>query len=170
MSRSGPTPIPRRRRTDTPVLIESGFVLVLVLPVALLLIMAALTLVARSNSAALTATRESRALAARMVAEYGFNELLGNINGDYQTKPDDSVQYKLNGVVPLSYYTISGYPSNPSYISQFSCNNNSVTPIDLAITGNIKIGSTIYSQTINRRINVCAFNSDPAKLRVRSFN
>jgi hypothetical protein len=75
-----PSPISRRRRPQAAVSVDSGFVLILVLPVAMLLLMTTLSLITRSNSAAIASARDSRAQAARMAAEFGLNQLMAQIN------------------------------------------------------------------------------------------
>jgi len=145
----------------------SGFVLILVLPVALLLIMTALSLVTRSNSASLASTREARAQAARMAAEYGFNQVMAQLNTQY-----DYVTNRLNGNTnqipdsPGSSYAIVWFVPPPppgTACSTYDASDN----VQLIVEGTYTVNSVDYKRKVIRNIRVCA----PAlnKLRVRGF-
>lgn len=145
----------------------------LVLPVALLLIMAALSLVSRSNSGAITSTQESRAQAARMAAEYGFSQLMAQVNTEYDSSsptplvignqisiPDSSgASYKIVGLDPSST-TPAG-----------ACSGSDIIKPDLLATieGSHTVGAVHYKRTILRTLKVCAPSSDQNQRRVRGF-
>lgn len=170
MSRTSPSPIPRRRRSSAPVLVESGFVLILVLPVAMLLLMTALSLVSRSNSAAITASRESRGQAARMAAEYGFNTLMSLINTQYDATQANSFVDTENTIPgsPVSSYTILSL--NLPLLPPACTETSNGQEVYVSILGKLTIGSTYYTHTISRTVRLCAPPANPNQLRVRSFN
>jgi hypothetical protein len=156
-----PHPSSRRRRPQAAVPAESGFVLILVLPVAMLLMMTALSLVSRSNSAAIAAVNESRAQAARMAAEFGLNELMARINEYDCTNPLPlyTVNTNIAGSSPPANYTI--IINNPISLCAFpspvqSCTSNNITNLSVDIQGKLTVDtSTIYSKVINRTISIC---------------
>ena len=171
-------PIDRRRRPhQAGVSDDSGFVLILVLPVAMLLMMTALSLVTRSNSAAVAAAWESKAQAARMAAEYGFNQLMAKVNTEYDSSNvpvtpalvignkidiDDSpgASYTIVSLVPL--------PVSPAGSCSDSDTNNAL--LYATIEGNLTVGSKDYKRRIFRTLKVCAPASNPNKLRTRGFS
>jgi len=162
MGATAPSLIARRRKPEAAVSGESGFVLILVLPVALMLIMTALSLVSRSNSAALTSTRETRAQGARMAAEYGFLEMLGRVNTQYDSsKPITFIdtENSIPGSMTTSY-TILAFSFDPPLTAAgpTPCSNttNNGDNVYVSILGKFKIGADIYTQTISRSITVCA--------------
>jgi len=155
-------PIARRRRPQAVVSVDSGFVLILVLPVAMLLMMTALSLVSRSNSAAVSSAQESRAQAARMAAEYGLNELMARIN-EYDctnSLPLNTINTKIVGSSPPASYTI--IINNPISLCAFPSqvqpctSNNNITNLSVNIQGKLTVDtSTVYSKVINRTISIC---------------
>ena len=161
MSGTYPNPIARRRRPQAVMSVASGFVLILVLPAAMLLIMTALSLVTRSNSAAVASSQESRAQAARMAAEYGLNELMARINEYDCTNPSElgTVNTNIVGSSPPASYTI--IIKNPlslcvSPSPVLPCTNNSITDLYVDIQGKLTVDtSTTYRQVINRYISIC---------------
>ena len=152
-------PIARRHRPQAGVSDDSGFVLILVLPVAMLLLMTALSLVTRSNSAAIASVNESRAQAARMAAEYGLNQMLALVNTQYDTSQDylsnsfsdQPIDGTSNATYSISYKSLTPPPLVPCSTSD---NNNS----DLTVTveGKFPVGSTTYKRQISRILRVCA--------------
>ena len=116
-------PIDRRRRPhQAGVSDDSGFVLILVLPVAMLLMMTALSLVTRSNSAAVAAAWESKAQAARMAAEYGFNQLMAKVNTEYDSSnvPVTPALVIGNKIDIDDYANYTTLQSNRNICQQFS--------------------------------------------------
>jgi len=177
MGATAPSLIARRRRPEAAVSDESGFVLILVLPVALMLIMTALSLVSRSNSSALSSAREARAQAARMAAEYGFLEMMGRVNTQYDSsKPITFIDTEnaIPGSMTTSY-TILAFSFDPPLTAgdapkTCSDTTNDGNDVNLSILGKFKIGpNNIYTQTISRSLRVCAPPSNPNQLRVRSY-
>jgi len=173
-----PHPSSRRRRPQAVVSVDSGFVLILVLPVAMLLMMTALSLVYRSNSAAVASADESRAQAARMAAEYGLNQLMARVNAptgrdrllalvDEPTTID-----RLPNGSPASSYTIRAFnppappPANPRNCPDFNLDDNLNVTIEGSLTDNS--GAT-YTQVIRRTLRVCVPTVAANQLRVRAI-
>ncbi len=185
MSGTNQNPIARRRRPQAVVSGDSGFVLILVLPVAMMLMMTALSLVLRSNSAAVASAQESRAQAARMAAEYGFNQFMAlvNIESDYSQSPKLIVpQGRLTPDTtiadsPAATYTITLNGPLPTFSTPLplteSCDNTEANNQDLSVTvlGKIKTGSKTYKREINRTLRVCALvdTSNIIRLKVRAI-
>jgi len=165
-----PSPIGHRSRPQAAVPAESGFVLVLVMPVALMLILTALSMVSRSNSAAITSTQESRAQAARMAAEYGFNQLMAQVNTQYDNSLNPPLvfgsQIAIANSTGASYTVLSFTPPAVSLCTESDSNN---ADLPVTIEGRLTAGSTNYRQTIIRTIRVCAPTSTLNTLRVRGF-
>lgn len=168
MSWTYPIPISPGRRPRPAGTHESGFVLILVLPVAMLLMMTALSLVSRSNSAAVATTQESRAQAARMAAEFGLNKMMARINNEYNTSltpplvinPDQSIPGS-----PATSYTITY--DDPGPVGTCSDLDTDNTNLNVYIEGKVVAGST-YKRKISRILRVCT-PSGTTKLRVRAF-
>ena len=173
-----PHPSSRRRRPQAAVPAESGFVLILVLPVALLLMMTALSLVTRSNSAAIASADESRAQAARMAAEFGLNQVMARVNTP--TGPADllalvdvprTIDLLPNGS-PATRYTIRAFnpptppPANPLNCPDFNLDDNLNVTIEGSLTDNT---GTTYTQVIRRTLRVCVPTSPANQLRVRAI-
>jgi hypothetical protein len=171
MGASSPILIALRRRPEAVVSGESGFVLILVLPAALMLIMTALSLVSRSNSATMSGSRELRAKGALMAAEYGFNQMMGLLNTEYDTSKPISFVDNENVIVgsPASSYTILSF--NPPY-PPVTCSDisNEGNDVYVSIMGKLKVGSTTYTQVVNRSLRICAPADKPNQLRVRAFH
>jgi len=171
-----PTPIARRRRPQVGVTVESGFVLILVLPVAMLLLMTALSLVSRSNSAAIASAQESRAQAARMAAEYGFNQLMAKVNNEYDSSNVPVTPALVIGNQididdsPGASYTILSLelPDPPATNSCALESEDNYRDLHATIEGKLTVGSKDYKQKIIRTIRVCAPAAD--KLRARGFS
>jgi hypothetical protein len=151
-------PIDRRHRPQAGVSDDSGFVLILVLPVALLLMMTALSLVTRSNSAALAAARESRAQAARMAAEYGLNQMMALVNTQYDTSQNNA----SNSLSDQAIIGTSGATFSITYQSLIpnpvaACNNNDNNNSSLTVTveGQFPVGSITHRRQISRILRVC---------------
>jgi hypothetical protein len=169
-----PHPSSRRRRPQAAVPAESGFVLILVLPVAMLLMMTALSLVTRSNIAAVASSQESGAQAARMAAEYGLNELMARINKHDCTNPSplNVVDTNISGSSPPASYTIIIDPPlslcvPPSPV--LPCSSSSITDLSVDIEGKLTVDtSTAYRQVINRTIRICDSAVSPNPYRVRA--
>jgi len=168
-------PIDRRRKPQAEVSADSGFVLILVLPVAMLLMMTALSLVTRSNSAAVASAQESRAQAARMAAEFGLNQLMARINTDYNCANDtplDTDNIDIDDSSPSASYTIKssldlcGTDENPSTVQ--SCTGTDYTDLPVTISGILTVGSRTYTQEIRRTLSVCE-PEDANRLRVRAI-
>jgi hypothetical protein len=165
-----PSPLVRRRRPKVVGPVESGFVLILVLPVAMLLLMTALSLVTRSNSAAIASVNESRAQAARMAAEFGLNQFMALVNTQYNPSLNPPLVVAPNQPIansPGASYTILFFnlPVNPvGSCSEFNTNN---ADLYVTIEGKSTVGSTDYKRMITRALSVCALGTD--KLRVRDI-
>jgi type II secretory pathway pseudopilin PulG len=170
-----PSPISRRRRPQAVVSVDSGFVLILVLPVAMLLLMTTLSLIWRSNSAAITSARDSRAQAARMAAEFGLNQLMAQIN----TEDSDKLSELTNDPTPIegedgnfaTSYTID--PPIPDFSTvTTTCTNSDDDnkPIEVTVSGTLTDGAVTYQQNVRRTIWVCVIepNKEPKQLRVRA--
>ena len=175
MSRTNQNPIARRRRPQAVVSGDSGFVLILVLPVAMLLMMTALSMVSRSNSATVAAARESRAQAARMAAEYGLNQLIARINNEYNcanTPPLSPLNADIEDSSPPASYTITFVnPSNlcgPPPVQP--CNSSSMSDLSVNIEGRLTINSnTIYKQAIRRTLSICRITIPPSPVPPTPF-
>jgi hypothetical protein len=157
--------------------VESGFVLILVLPAAMLLLMSALSMVSRSNSAAIASVSESRAQAARMAAESGLNEFMARVNN----APSISLSDPTN-LTPLyigktdivgssqaasfriSYHKLSELPDVPPDDCTASDTNNS--DLEVTIEGKLTDNGTDYTQNITRTLRVCTPAAN--RLRVRA--
>jgi hypothetical protein len=167
-----PSPLVRRRRPKAAGPLEPGFVLILVLPVAMLLLMTALSLVTRSNSAAVASSRESAAQAARMAAEHGLNELMARINvyDCGSPLPLDTVNTNIVGSSPPASYTIIIDPPISLCISSpppvLPCPNKEL-PVEIhgKLTDNT---GTTYNQVIKRTISICDSAVLPKPYRVRA--
>ena len=167
-----PSPISRRRRPQAVVSVDSGFVLILVLPVAMLLLMTTLSLIWRSNSAVIASARDSRAQAARMAAEYGVNQLMAQIN----TKGLDELSELINNPTAIegskdgkfaTSYTID--PPVPDFSTATTTCTNSDDDnksIEVTVVGTLTNGSDTYQQKISRTLRVCV--AAPNQLRVRA--
>jgi len=168
-----PNPIARRRRPQVAVTVESGFVLILVLPVAMLLLMTALSLVSRSNSAAVASVNESRAQAARMAAEYGFNQMMALVNKQYNTLntplSNSLSDLPIDGEPGVATYTISYNSLTPSSPVPPCSSTSSTSNADLSVTVEAKllVDSTTYRRHITRTLSVCEPSID--RLRVRAI-
>jgi len=177
-----PHPSSRRRRPQAVVSVESGFVLILVLPVAMLLMMTALSLVYRSNSAAVASGDESRAQAARMAAEYGLNQLMARVNAPTGRAAllalvdvPRTIDLLPNGS-PATSYTIRAFtpPSTPPSATPRNCSTSDTDNYDLDVRIEGKLtensGST-YTQVIDRTLRVCVPPppAAPNQLRVRAI-
>jgi hypothetical protein len=153
-----PHPSSRRRRPQPAVPAESGFVLILVLPVAMLLMMTALSLVFRSNSAAVASADESRAQAARMAAEFGLNQVMARINTEYNCTnsiPLSTSNTDIGGSSPPASYTITS-PLNLCGSVVAPCTTNPPTDLPVTIRGILTVdSSTTYTHEINRTLSVC---------------
>ena len=178
MGATAPSFLARRRRPEAAVSDESGFVLILVLPVALMLIMTALSLVSRSNSAALASTRETRAQGARMAAEYGFLEMMAKLNSEYNSSLPNSFIGTENSIPPgaqqpllITSYTILKKDFNPPVPAK-PCDpiTNAGDDFNVKITGTLKAGSNTYTQTITRSLRVCSPSTNSNQLRIRAFS
>ena len=170
-----PHPSSRRRRPQAAVPAESGFVLILVLPVAMLLMMTALSLVTRSNSAAVASADESRAQAARMAAEYGFNQVMARINTEYNCTniiPLSTSNTDIGGSSPPASYTITS-PVNLCESAVELCTSTppyTYTDLPVTIRGILTVdSSTTYTQEISRTLSVCKPVANSLRVRgVRS--
>jgi hypothetical protein len=172
-----PSPIARRRRPKVTGPPESGFVLILVLPVAMLLLMTALSLVSRSNSAAVASANESRAQAARMAAEFGLNQVMAQVNtlngpAELLALVDvpRTIDLLPNGS-PATKYTIRAFnppepDPTPRYCPDFNSDNNLNVTIEGSLTDN---SGTTYTQPISRTLKVCVPNGADDQLRVRAI-
>jgi hypothetical protein len=171
MSWTYQNPIVRRLRLQAVASDDSGFVLVLVLPVAMLLMMTALSLVSRSNSAAVAAARESRAQAARMAAEYGLNQLMALVNtqdsnklNEYTNKPL-SIQDSEDASFAITY-TISPLAPPVASVPTCSTSDNNNTNIVATVLGTLTDDSVTYQRKITRTLRVCI--SAANRLRIRA--
>ena len=168
-----PISIALRRRPQATGSDESGFVLILVLPVAMLLLMTALSLVTRSSSAAIASTQESRAQSARMAAEYGFNQLMARVNNDIPLKLDDEITIPASPKTKYitEYKIVSLTPDKSKTLESCSITDADKTKLkdyDATIEGRLFVNSsTIYTKTIIRTLSVCAPAADPKQFRVR---
>ncbi len=177
-----PHPSSRRRRPQPAVPAESGFVLIIVLPVAMLLMMTALSLVSRSNSAAIASADESRAQAARMAAEFGLNQVMARVNTP--TGPADllalvdvprTIDLLPNGS-PATRYTIRAFnpptlpappPATPRNCSTSDTDNDD---LNVTIEGSLTDNSgTTYTQVIRPTLRVCVPTGATNQLRVRAI-
>jgi hypothetical protein len=136
----------------------------------MLLIMSTLSLVSRSNSAAIASAQESRAQAARMAAEFGFNQMMALINTQYNSSNNPPLAIGNNIAIansPGSSYTILAYtlPASPSGSCSESNANNADLYVD--IEGRLTAGSTVYKRKISRALSVCALGTN--RLRVRAL-
>jgi hypothetical protein len=163
-------PIDRRRRPhQAGVSDDSGFVLILVLPVAMLLMMTALSLVTRSNSAAIASADESRAQAARMAAEFGLNQVMARINTEYNcanVPPLSISNTVITGSSPSASYAITS-PLNLCGSPVALCTATAFTDLPVTISGILTVNSsTTYTQEIRRTLSVCEPVAN--QLRVRA--
>jgi hypothetical protein len=157
-----PSPISRRRRPQTVVSVDSGFVLLLVLPVAMLLLMTTLSLISRSNSAAIASARDSRAQAARMAAEYGFNQLMAIINIEDADKLSElineptAIEGSKDGKFATSY-TIDTIDFDPEDlpVSTTSCSTSADVDVPIVVVGTLTDGSVTYQRKISSTLRVC---------------
>ncbi len=166
-----PSPIARRRRPKVTGPPESGFVLILVLPVAMLLLMTALSLVSRSNSAAVASSRESGAQAARMAAEYGLNQFMALVNTEYDRSSEPPLVIAPNQTIansPGASYTILFF-NRPVIPVNSSCSEYTTDNADLhvMVEGKFTVGSTVHKRMITRALSVCALGTN--QLRVRAL-
>jgi len=158
MSRTYRSPIVRRRRPPAVVSDESGFVLILVLPAAMLLLMSALSMVSRSNSAAIASVSESRAQAARMAAESGFNLMMARVNNTQNISFSD---LNLTSLYPGKTDIEGSSPAASFRISELKLSGPpaacSVNNTDLTVTveGKLTDNGTDYTQNITRTLRVC---------------
>jgi hypothetical protein len=167
-------PIDRRHRPQAGVSDDSGFVLILVLPVAMLLMMTALSLVTRSNSAAVASANESRAQAARMAAEYGFNQMMALANKQYDTSKtllsNSLSDLPIDGEPGVATYTISYNSLTPSPVPY--CNSNSNADLSVTVEAKLIVDSTTYRRQITRTLSVCdppgPLGTSINRLRVRA--
>jgi hypothetical protein len=158
--------------------VDSGFVLILVLPVAMLLLMTTLSLVTRSNSAAVASAQESRAQAARMAAEYGLNQLMALVNtpngrATLQDRVDREEEIEVS---PTTSYTITAFnppeppaqpPATPRNCSTSDSDNDN---LNVTIEGKLTVNSsTTYTQVITRTLRVCVPTDNADQLRVRAI-
>jgi hypothetical protein len=177
MSGTNQNPIARSRRPQAVVSGDSGFVLILVLPVAMLLMMTALSLVSRSNSAAVASADESRAQAARMAAEFGLNQVMARVNtlngpAELLALVDvpRTIDLLPNGS-PATRYTIRAFnppepDPTPRYCPDFNIDDN----LNVTIEGNLTDNSgTTYTQPISRTLRVCVPTGADDQLRVRAI-
>lgn len=174
MSRTYRSPIVRRRRPPAVVSDESGFVLILVLPAAMLLLMSALSMVSRSNSAAIASVSESRAQAARMVAESGFNLMMARVNNNnYDTNKTTSENSYLSGQSidgsPSATYTITYnlLKPDPPLTTVPQCGSGNAD-LSVSIEGKLTDKGTDYIQNITRKLRVCTPGPGANRLRVRA--
>ena len=161
-------PFARRRRPQAVVSVDSGFVLILVLPLAMLLLMTTLSLVTRSNSAAVAAVNESRAQAARMAAEFGLNQFMALVNTQYNPSLNPPLVVAPNQPIansPGASYTILFYPPNPLPVG--SCSEYITNNADMYVTveGKFTVGSTVYKRMITRALSVCAQGTNQYRVR-----
>ena len=159
-------PIARRRRPQAVVSVDSGFVLILVLPVAMLLMMTALSLVTRSNSAAIASADESRAQAARMAAEFGLNQVMARINTEYNcinSIPLSTSNTDIGGSSPPASYTIIiNTPLSLCVSTVELCTSTAYTDIPVTIRGILTVdSSTTYTQEIRRTLSICDSSVPP---------
>jgi type II secretory pathway pseudopilin PulG len=165
-----PSPISRRRRPQAVVSVDSGFVLLLVLPVAMLLLMTTLSLISRSNSAAIASARDSRAQAARMAAEYGFNQLMAIINiedadnlSELINEPT-AIEGSKDGKFATSY-TIDFDPDDLPDSTAITCITPADVDVPIVVVGTLTDGSVTYQREISSTLRVCVEAVN--RLRVR---
>ena len=174
-----PNPIARRRRPKVTGPLKSGFVLILVLPVAMLLLMTALSLVSRSNSAAIASAQESRAQAARMAAEYGFNQMMALVNKQYDTSntplSNSLLDLPIDGEPGVATYTISyiSLKPPPPDVDVPLCSSTSNADLTVTVEAKLLVDSTTYRQQITRTLSVCdppgPLGTSIDRLRVRAI-
>jgi hypothetical protein len=170
-----PSPISRRRRPQTVVSVDSGFVLLLVLPVAMLLLMTTLSLISRSNSAAIASARDSRAQAARMAAEYGFNQLMAIINIEDADKLSElinkptAIKGSKDGKFATSYtidFDPDDLPDSTAITSTtIACDTPADVDVPIVVVGTLTDGSVTYQREISSTLRVCVGAVN--RLRVR---
>jgi hypothetical protein len=173
-----PSPISRRRRPQAVVSVDSGFVLILVLPVAMLLLMTTLSLISRSNSAAIASARDSRAQAARMAAEYGFNQLMAQINTDDPEDLDNLIELinkptAIEGSKDGKFVTSYTIDFDPEYLPDSTaitsttplCSINADVDVPIEVVGTLTDGSVTYQREISSTLRVCVKAAN--QLRVR---
>ena len=156
-----PSPISRKRRPQAVVSVDSGFVLILVLPVAMLLLMTTLSLISRSNSAAIASARDSRAQTARLAAEFGLNQLMAQINSEKSDKLSElindptAIEGSKDGKFTTSY-TIDFDPDTLPASTAITCPPSGTnTDIEVTVVGTLTDGSVTYQHEINRTLSVC---------------
>ena len=165
-----PSPFSRRRRPQAVVSVDSGFVLILVLPVAMLLLMTTLSLISRSNSAAIASARDSRAQAARMAAEYGFNQLMAIINIEDADKLSElineptAIKGSKDGKFATSY-TIDFDPDDLPDSTTITCDTPADVDVPIVVVGTLTDGSVTYQRKISSTLRVCVEAVN--RLRVR---
>jgi type II secretory pathway pseudopilin PulG len=165
-----PSPFSRRRRPQAVVSVDSGFVLILVLPVAMLLLMTTLSLISRSNSAAIASARDSRAQAARMAAEYGFNQLMAIINIEDADKLSElineptAIKGSKDGKFATSY-TIDFDPDDLPDSTAITCSTPADVDVPIVVVGTLTDGSVTYQRKISSTLRVCVEAVN--RLRVR---
>jgi hypothetical protein len=133
-----------------------------------MLIMTALSIVTRSNSAAITSTNESRAQTARMAAEYGFNQMMARINTQYDSSNNPPLVIGDEIAIANSTgasYTILPFTLPVPPVGSCSDANDNNADLFVSIQGRLNIGSTNYRKTIIRTLTVCS--PAPNKLSVR---
>jgi len=171
-----PHPSSRRRRPQAVVSVDSGFVLILVLPLAMLLLMTTLSLVTRSNSAAVASAQESRAQAARMAAEYGLNQLMALINIESDSSKSPLLFVKADSLKPdrpipgspTATYTIFLNPPLPSTV--VLCDTTPpYSDLNVTIMSTLTVGSSTYSGERTRTLSICALPTTNKQLRVRAM-
>jgi hypothetical protein len=140
----------------------------------MMLMMTALSLVSRSNSAAVASANESRAQAARMAAEFGLNQLMARVNTP--TGPTDLValvddEIDIDDSPPTSYsYTIRTFdppapPDTPRFCPDFNADDN----LNVTIEGTLTDNTGRYTHVISSILRVCVPPTGPAnQLRVRA--
>jgi type II secretory pathway pseudopilin PulG len=165
-----PSPFSRRRRPQAVVSVDSGFVLILVLPVAMLLLMTTLSLISRSNSAAIASAQDSRAQAARMAAEYGFNQLMAIINIEDADKLSElinkptAIEGSKDGKFATSY-TIDFDPDDLPDSTAITCSTPADVDVPIVVVGTLTDGSVTYQREISSTLRVCVEAVN--RLRVR---
>jgi hypothetical protein len=170
-----PSPISRRRRPQAVVSVDSGFVLILVLPVAMLLLMTTLSLISRSNSAAIASARDSRAQAARMAAEYGVNQLMAIINIEDADKLSElineptAIEGSKDGKFATSYtidFDPKDLPDSTAITSTTPlCSIDADVDVPIEVVGTLTDGSVTYQREISSTLRVCVGAVN--RLRVR---
>ena len=143
--------------------VDSGFVLILVLPVAMLLLMTTLSLISRSNSAAIASARDSRAQAARMAAEYGFNQLMAQINTDDPEDLDKLIELinkptAIEGSKDGKFVTNYTIDFDPEYLpdsTTITCDTPADVDVPIVVVGTLTDGSVTYQRKISSTLRVC---------------